>query len=120
MTKAQRVTVIVSGVLALLIVAAAVYVVQRRHSASYPQPQPLRPVTHAELARSDGKNGHTCLVAVDGMVYKIEGFAEWQNGVHTPSGGLAYCGADLSNVIDQAPHGRKVLDELIKVGPLKG
>lgn len=71
-----------------------------------------------ELKRSNGKMGQTCLVAIDGTVYKIEGFSQWKDGVHTPSEGQAYCGADLSAVIDKAPHGRSKLQYLEIIGPL--
>ncbi len=45
-----------------------------------------RSYTLEELAQYDGKDGKECLVAVDGEVYLIEGFALWQMGEHTPSG----------------------------------
>ena len=61
-------------------------------------------------------DGHQCLVAVDGDVYLIEGFALWSMGRHTPSGGRARCGLDLSDVIDESPHGESKLRLLKKVG----
>jgi predicted heme/steroid binding protein len=103
-----------SIIVAAVIVGGALLVANVRHSRTSRLPA----VTMAELKRNDGKNGHICFVAVDGVVYKIEGFPLWQNGVHTPSNGLAYCGADLSNVIDKAPHGRSILALLEKVGYL--
>lgn len=75
-------------------------------------------VTQADLAAADGKNGNKCYVAVDGTVYEIKGVEEWQNGEHTTSNGKASCGGDMSSVINQSPHGKRVLDQLIKVGPL--
>jgi predicted heme/steroid binding protein len=121
MTQVQRVSIIASTILCILILGGAFTVSQhQKKSTVAAQPLPLRPVTKVELKKSDGKNGHVCFVAVDGMVYKIDGFTLWQNGKHTSSEGLAYCGADLSDVIDKAPHGRSKLDVLIKVGPLKG
>lgn len=76
-------------------------------------------VTKAELAAADGKDGHACLVAVDGTVYQIRGFALWEAGRHQPSNGQAYCGADMSKVITKSPHGRKILKLLINIGPLQ-
>lgn len=76
--------------------------------------------TVEELARHDGINGHDCLVAVDGDVYLIKGFALWSMGQHTPSGGRARCGLDLTKVIDESPHGRSKLQLLKKVGVLEG
>jgi predicted heme/steroid binding protein len=78
-----------------------------------------RSYTLQELANYDGKNGNKCLVAVDGDVYLIEGFALWQNGEHIPSGGRARCGLDLSEVINESPHGRSKLQLLKKVGTLE-
>lgn len=75
-------------------------------------------VTQADLAAADGKNGNKCYVAVDGTVYEIKGIEEWQNGEHTTSNGKASCGGDMSAVINQSPHGKRVLDKLTKVGPL--
>ena len=118
MHKAKRWTLIVSLVLSLAIVGAAMLFSLQKQTVVVPPQQPQRPVGLAELKAADGKNGHICYVAVDGLVYQIQGFALWQNGKHLTSGGLAYCGADLSKVIDKAPHGRRVLDILIKVGPL--
>jgi len=78
-----------------------------------------RPYTVEELAQYDGKDDNQCLVAVDGDVYLIEGFALWQMGEHLPSGGRARCGLDLTNVIDESPHGRSKLQLLKKVGTLE-
>jgi len=75
-----------------------------------------RSFTIEDLARYDGVDGHQCLVAVDGDVYLIEGFALWSMGRHTPSGGRARCGLDLTDVIDESPHGRAKLRLLEKVG----
>jgi predicted heme/steroid binding protein len=76
--------------------------------------------TLEELAQYDGKDGNQCLVAVAGDVYLIEGFDLWQNGEHTPSGGRARCGLDLTKVMDEeSPHGRSKLPLLKKVGTLQ-
>ena len=78
-----------------------------------------RSYTLQELAQYDGKDGNQCLVAVDGNVYLIEGFALWQDGEHIPSGGRARCGLDLTKVIDESPHGRSKLQLLKEVGTLE-
>ena len=77
-----------------------------------------RSYTLEQLAEYDGQEGTDCLVAVDGDVYLIEGFALWQMGEHLPSGGRARCGLDLTEVIDESPHGRSKLQLLKKVGTL--
>ncbi len=79
-----------------------------------------RSYTLQELAKHDGKNGNECLVAVDDDVYLIEGFDLWKNGQHTPSDGRARCGLDLTQVIEDSPHGRSKLQLLEKIGNLKG
>jgi predicted heme/steroid binding protein len=80
---------------------------------------PNRSYTVEELAQYDGKGDNQCLVAVDGDVYLIEGFALWSMGEHIPSGGRARCGLDLTEVIDESPHGRSKLQLLKKVGTLE-
>ncbi len=77
-----------------------------------------RSYTLEQLAEHNGEEGTDCLVAVDGDVYLIEGFALWQMGEHVPSGGRARCGLDLTEVIDESPHGRSKLNLLRKVGNL--
>jgi predicted heme/steroid binding protein len=74
--------------------------------------------TLEELAEHDGQNGNDCYVAVDGDVYLIEGFALWQMGQHLPSNGRASCGYDLTEVIEESPHGRSKLQLLQKIGTL--
>lgn len=76
-------------------------------------------ITKSELARANGKDGADCYVAVDNIVYLIEDFSLWSNGSHKSSDGQAYCGADMTKVIDQAPHGRSKLDLLVKVGTVQ-
>lgn len=92
---------------------------------SQPEPQsnapdatPERVVTQSELSAANGKDGKDCYVAVDGTVYQIKDFALWSNGKHTTSGGQAFCGADMSEVIGKSPHGRSKLNELIVIGKL--
>ena len=77
-----------------------------------------RSFTAEELALYDGKEDNQCLVAVDGDVYLIEGFTLWAMGEHVPSGGQARCGFDLTDVIDESPHGRSKLQLLNNVGTL--
>ena len=72
-----------------------------------------------ELAKHTGKNGESCWVAVDGIVYEISGFILWAEGEHRPSGGRAKCGKDLSEVIKQSPHGKSVLKLLKEIGRLQ-
>jgi predicted heme/steroid binding protein len=72
----------------------------------------------AELSTKNGINGSECWVAVDGVVYDVTGNPQWQNGQHLPSEGKAKCGEDLSDAINQSPHGRSVLNNLVRIGRL--
>lgn len=94
---------------------------QQTNSATSTQPATTTPsgITLEQVASHDGKSGNTCWVAVDGTVYEISGFVQWVDGLHTPSGGRARCGKDLSTVINQSPHGRRVLQLLTVVGKLQ-
>ena len=74
--------------------------------------------TLEELAEYDGQDDNDCYVAVDGDVYLIEGFVLWQMGQHAPSNGRASCGYDLTEVIEESPHGRSKLQLLQKIGTL--
>lgn len=76
-------------------------------------------ITLAELSGKDGVDGRECWVAVDGTVYSISGFSQWQMGKHLPSNGKATCGRDLSEVIGESPHGKSVLQLLRVVGDLE-
>ncbi len=118
MTKAQKIILIISVCLGVTIVGGALIIAINRDSKQ-PRATAERSVSRTELSQADGHGGRDCYVAVDGVAYQIKDFSLWQNGQHASSNGLAYCGADLSKVIDQSPHGRKMLDLLIKLGPLK-
>jgi predicted heme/steroid binding protein len=124
MTKNIAIATFFSLILGLAMIGGAVYwqlaSVNRGNAAEVSTEFTYRSYTTQELAQYDGKDGNKCLVAVDGDVYLIEGFALWQNGEHLPSGGRARCGLDLTEVIDnESPHGRSKLQLLKKVGTLE-
>jgi len=76
-------------------------------------------ITLAEVAKHTGRDGSSCWVVVDDTVYEISGFVQWADGVHSPSGGKARCGKDLSEVINESPHGKSKLKYLKEVGSFK-
>jgi predicted heme/steroid binding protein len=120
-SKGKTLAIVMSAVVALVVVVGAVFISNNKKAATNGSASTQKQdVSKDQLAKHNGKDGQPCWVAVDGTVYLIEDFSVWSNGEHTTSNGLAYCGADLSKVIDQAPHGRRVLDELIVVGDYKG
>jgi predicted heme/steroid binding protein len=116
-TRSIAIATVVSVLLGMAMIGSALYWQMNRTAG--PTDLADRSFTAEELARYDGVDGHQCLVAVEGDVYLIEGFALWSMGRHTPSGGRACCGLDLSDVIDESPHGKSKLQLLKKVGALK-
>jgi len=125
MTKNTAIGVFVSTLLGLALIAGAVYWQLGTAGSSARGGDDVlgepknRSYTLQELAEYNGKNGNECIVAVDDKVYLIEGIELWKNGRHTPSGGRARCGLDLTEVIDDAPHGRSKLQLLEEVGTLE-
>lgn len=122
MNKTKTIIIILSAVVSIGVITGALIVAQNREKpaeAATASKVEQRPVSKTELAEANGKDGKDCYVAVDGVVYQIKDFSLWENGEHKTSGGRAYCGADMTAVIKQSPHGHKVLDLLIEIGPLK-
>jgi predicted heme/steroid binding protein len=78
----------------------------------------VKTITRAELVENNGKNGTKCWLAIDGVIYDASTSSEWANGQHTPSRGMASCGRDLTDVINQSPHGKSVLSDLPEIGIL--
>ncbi len=120
--RTKLIIILASTFLAMVIVAAAAIIFAFRDNDTNQdgsQTADKRKVSREELERSNGRMGQPCLVAVDGTVYEIEGFSLWRDGEHATSEGKAYCGADMSDVIDSAPHGRSKLNLLEVVGPLE-
>jgi predicted heme/steroid binding protein len=74
----------------------------------------LLQLTVAELAMYDGQDGNDAYVAVNGIIYDVTGVSAWTGGSH--NGNMA--GQDLSNVINNSPHGTSVLEGLTVVGEL--
>ena len=107
---------VASGVVGIAgIIAALVHVNQ----PSAPAGAATTVVSSEALAQHDGIDGRECYVAVDGTVYLIEGSPFWVDGRHLPSNGQAGCGRDLTDVINQSPHGRSKLVLLRVVGKLE-
>ncbi len=71
--------------------------------------------TLTELAKYNGQNGMSAYVAVNGVVYDVSNAKNWTNGAHEGHS----AGQDLSNVINQSPHGTSVLSGLPVVGKLQ-
>lgn len=74
----------------------------------------LKTFTLDELAQFNGQNGAKAYIAVDGKVYDVTPIGAWTGGTHN---GIV-AGTDASAFINQAPHGRSVLEDLTVVGEL--
>ena len=71
--------------------------------------------TLEELSQYDGKDGRDAYVAVDGEVYDVTESSYWSDGIHQ---GRIEAGQDLTQEIDDSPHGRSTLDRVPKIGIL--
>jgi len=70
-----------------------------------------------ELARYNGKNGAPAYIAYKGKVYDVSASFIWRNGRHQV---LHNAGEDLTDSLEQAPHGVEMLERLPVVGMLRG
>jgi predicted heme/steroid binding protein len=111
------ITCISAAISALLVFAA--------WTMSRPQPTSVqsvdtvqRTITRAELTAADGEDGRSCYVGLEGEVYEIKNSIYWKQGQHVPSEGQAYCGRDLTDVINKSPHGKTILSRMTKIGTL--
>ncbi len=112
--------VVLSLIAAGMLIGGGLWLAGSSSGSTYvPEQDGAKSISTSELTAADGKSGHACWVAIDGAVYEISQGILWVDGVHKSSDNLAYCGADLSKVIDQAPHGRKKLEQLKVIGKLQ-
>lgn len=75
--------------------------------------EPLN-LTLEELSAFNGEDGQPAYVAVDGIIYDVSDVPAWTGGTH--NGNMA--GQDLSEAINDAPHGDSKLNGLPIVGKL--
>jgi predicted heme/steroid binding protein/uncharacterized membrane protein len=78
-------------------------------------PDKEKKFTRAELAAADGAPGKPACVAYAGRVYDVSGSDLWAGGEHM---GLHQAGADLTEVLSEAPHGPEMLERVPQVGVL--
>jgi len=76
----------------------------------------LKSFTLEELKSFDGREGRPAYVAYQGMVYDVSGSAEWEAGEHLAS---HYAGQDLTQELQDAPHGEEVFKNVPVVGKLE-
>lgn len=75
----------------------------------------MKEYTLEELSEYNGKNGKTYVV-YDGQVYDVSNSYLWEDGTHQ---GLHDSGKDLTQQMDEAPHGPEVFKDYPVVGTLK-
>jgi predicted heme/steroid binding protein len=75
----------------------------------------MKEYTQEELLEYNGKNGKVYIV-YDGQVYDLSNSYLWEDGTHQ---GLHDSGKDLTQEMDEAPHGPEVFKDYPVVGTLK-
>ena len=75
----------------------------------------MRTFTPQELARCNGQAGAPALIAYQGRVYDVSASFLWQRGQHQV---LHRAGMDLTQCLDQAPHGPNLLEKFPLIGIL--
>lgn len=74
-----------------------------------------RRFTRKELATYRGRGGVPAYIAYDGKVYDVSGSFLWRDGRHQV---LHHAGVDLTDDLDEAPHGPDLLERCPIVGTL--
>jgi predicted heme/steroid binding protein len=69
-----------------------------------------------DLARYNGKKGAPAYIAYKGKVYDASNSFQWRNGRHQV---LHNAGKDLTDSLEQAPHGVEMLERLPMIGTLR-
>lgn len=75
----------------------------------------MRKFSRAKLARYNGKNGAPAYIAYKGKVYDASDSFQWKDGRHQV---IHNAGKDLTDALEQAPHGVDMLERLPMVGTL--
>jgi predicted heme/steroid binding protein len=76
----------------------------------------MRIFSRAELARYNGKEGAPAYIAYKGKVYDASDSFQWKNGRHQV---VHNAGEDLTEALEQAPHGVEMLERLPVIGILR-
>ena len=119
-SKNKRLVVIVAVLLALLTTACGTPEQEAPQEPAEPSaeaPAADLPVfTLEELAAYNGEDGKPAYVAVDGIVYDFTDLPRWSSGTHQ---GFE-AGQDLTEaLLEESPHGDRVLDRAEIVGRLE-
>lgn len=75
----------------------------------------MKVFTEEELSRYNGRNGNPAYIAYKGRVYNVSDSFLWKDGTHQV---LHSAGMDLTDAIEQAPHGGYTLEKFPVIGIL--
>ncbi|MEA1872599.1 MAG: cytochrome b5 domain-containing protein [Chloroflexota bacterium] len=75
----------------------------------------MKRFSRTELARYNGKDGAPAYIAHKEKVYDASNSFQWKNGRHQV---LHNAGEDLTDSLEQAPHGVEMLERLPVIGTL--
>lgn len=75
----------------------------------------MKEYTLEELSEYNGKNGKV-YIAFEGQVYDVSDSYMWEDGIHQ---GLHDSGQDLTEEMDEAPHGPEIFKDYPVIGTLK-
>jgi len=76
----------------------------------------MRKFTTKELAQYTGKNGTPAYIACNGKVYDVSRSFLWRDGKHQV---VHHAGLDLTESLEEAPHGADLLERFPVVGTLQ-
>jgi len=71
--------------------------------------------TKQELSHHDGKNSTKPYIAYNGIVYDVSDSFHWKDGKHQV---FHQAGEDLTEALQQAPHGEDLLKRVPIIGEL--
>ena len=74
-----------------------------------------RTFTREQLAQFDGKEGRPAYLAYRGQVYDLTNSFLWMKGRHQA---LHEAGRDLTEALEEAPHGTDLLERVPVIGTL--
>lgn len=72
-------------------------------------------LTLEELSQFNGKDGNPAYIAFEGKIYDVTEHPKWTQGMH--NGNVA--GTDITQAIQNAPHGTSKINTIPQVGILK-
>lgn len=75
----------------------------------------MRAFTKEELRKYNGRNG-VAYIAYKGRVFDVSGSYHWRTGVHHAR---HHAGGDLTEALEQAPHGIDLLEKFPIIGELE-